>query len=71
MLRKSARVTEMLHHQQHHTDLLSFGTILEKYITVNRSYPYYFTVLSCTDTVEVIFSDWRDTAAGMTQNMKI
>ena len=30
----------------------------------------YFTVLSFIDTVEVILSDWRDTGAGLTENLR-
>ena len=30
----------------------------------------YFMNLSCIDTIEVILSDWRDTEAGTTENLK-
>ena len=30
----------------------------------------YFMDLSCIDTIEVILSDWRDTDAGTTENLK-
>ena len=31
---------------------------------------WYFFVLTCIDTIEVILSDWRDTGAETTDNLK-